>query len=259
MGRKSLGLVSVLSAVTLLLVMGGIAGYVLAKPAAKAHTSRVNPRPVPTYDPTNYTPRISNAWYPLKPGIKYIYKGHDANHHSRDVLVPTHRVAKIAGVPCRVVSDKVFFNGVLHERTLDFYTQDEDGNVWYFAERTAELDKNGNVTSTEGTWRTGHNGAEAGIFMEANPQKGHTFRQEFYKGHAEDQYQVLSLRTQVNVPYGQFGTNPLKQNVELTKEWSPLEPGVLDHKYYVRGIGNVKEETVKGGNELLKLVDIKRA
>ena len=174
-------------------------------------------------------------------------------------MVKRFSFAKVAGVPCRVVSDKVFFNGVLHERTLDYYTQDEGGNVWYFAERTAELDKNGNVTSTEGTWRTGRNGAEAGIFMEANPQKGHTFRQEFYKGHAEDQYQVLSLKAHVKVPYGDFGANTLKQNVELTKEWTPLEPTVLDHKFYVRGIGNVKEETVRGGNELLKLVDIKRA
>lgn len=258
MARKTFGVVSMLSAVALLFVIGGIGAYVLARPGAKAPASRVDPRPAPKYDPANYSPRISNAWYPLKPGVEYIYKGQDGNKRSRDVVRPTHRVVKIAGVPCRVINDKVYLNRILHERTLDYYTQDEDGNVWYFAEKTAELDKNGNVTTTEGTWRTGRKGAEAGIFMEANPQKGHAFRQEFYKGHAEDQYQVLSLKAQVKVPYGHFGANTLKRNVELTKEWSPLEPGVLDHKYYVRGIGTVKEATVKGGNELLKLVDIRK-
>ena len=35
----------------------------------------------------------------------------------------------------------------------------------------------------------------------------------------------------------------------LTKEWTPLEPGVIDHKYYVRGVGTVLEQTVKGPEE----------
>jgi hypothetical protein len=255
--RKMLGLVAVLSAAALLVVVGGIGAQILAQPGTKTHASRVKPRPVPRYDPAKYSPRISNAWFPLKPGIEYIYRGHDGNQRLRDVFRPTSRVTKIAGVACRVVNDKVYLNGILRERTLDYYTQDEDGNVWYFGEDTAELDNNGDVTSTEGTWRTGRKGAEAGVFMQANPQKGDTFRQEFYRGHAEDHYQVLSLKAAVKVPYGRFGKNKLRENVELTKEWSPLEPRVRDHKYYVRGIGTVKEETVKGGDELLRLVKIR--
>jgi hypothetical protein len=250
---------SILLAAAVLVVTGGIGAQILASSRTKSHVSGVKPGMAPKYDPAGYSPRISNPWYPLKPGVAYIYKGRDGNRRSRDVLRPTDRVTKIAGVPCRVISDKVYLNGVLHERTLDYYTQDSDGNVWYFAEDTAELDRRGHVTSTAGTWRTGRNGAEAGIFMEANPQKGDEFRQEFYRGHAEDHYQVLTLKAEVKVPYGHFGRNKLRRNVELTKEWSPLEPRVRDHKYYVRGIGTVKEETVRGGHELLKLVRIKKA
>jgi hypothetical protein len=220
----------------------------------------VRPRLSPRYDPAKFTPRIDNAWYPLRPGITYVYRGVEGAKRSRDVLEVTGEVVAIAGVRCRVIKDKVYLNGRLEERTRDYYTQDEDGNVWYFGEDTAELDENGNVISTEGSWRTGRNGAEAGIFMEANPQVGHTYQQEFYRHHAEDHYEVLSLTAEIKVPYGRFGGNKLKRSVELTKEWTPLEPEVIDHKYYVRGIGQVKEVTAKGRPlESLELVNIVRS
>ena len=162
-------------------------------------------------------------------------------------------------VPCRVLKDKVYINGVLEERTSDYYSQDQDGNVWYFGEDTAELDEKGHVVSTEGTWLAGRDGAEAGIFMEAHPQVGHTFQQEYYKGQAEDYYRVLSTRARVRVPYGHFGGNSLRRNVELTKEWTPLEPTIRDHKYYVRGIGQVREITARGRPiESLSLVRIQQ-
>ncbi len=223
----------------------------------RAKMQPVKPRLSPKYDPANFTTRIDNAWYPLKPGITYIYRGAEGATRSRDVLSVTNQVTTIVGVRCRVVKDKVYLNGRLAERTRDYYTQDEDGNVWYFGENTAELDKNGHVTSTEGSWRTGRNGAEAGIFMEANPQVGHTYRQEFYRHHAEDHYRVMSLAAEIKVPYGHFGANKLNRNVELTKEWTPLEPNIRDHKYYVRDIGEVKEMTAKGHPiESLQLVKI---
>ncbi len=126
------------------------------------------------------------------------------------------------------------------------------GNVWYCGEATAELDKHGHITSTQGTWQAGRNGAVPGIFMPAHPKVGQTFRQEFYKGQAEDHFQVLSLHASVKVPY-----TSSKQAL-LTKEWTPLEPGVIDHKHYLRGIGTVFEQAVKGSTERLALVSLKR-
>ncbi|MEA2507220.1 MAG: hypothetical protein QOH48_1838 [Actinomycetota bacterium] len=253
-------------AVAALLIVGGLlfAGGMVAMQAlasanlhaAAANAQRVRPRQSPRYDPANFSARVDNAWFPLKPGITYIYRGSKDGKRSRDLYRVTHQVVPIDGVPCRVVQDKLYLNGVLEERTKDYYTQDEDGNVWYFAEDTAELDKNGNVLNTDGTWRTGKNGAQAGIYMQADPQVGDQFQQEFYRHHAEDHYKVLSLSAEIKVPYGHFGKNRLKHNVELTKEWTPLEPAVRDHKYYVRGIGEVKEQTVKGGHETARLVRI---
>jgi hypothetical protein len=84
--------------------------------------------------------------------------------------------------------------------------------------------------------------------MEANPTVGHTFRQEYYPGHAEDQFKVVNLASPIHVPYGSFA------DALLTQEWTTLEPGVLDHKYYVKGVGEVAEVSVKGPDERLFLV-----
>ncbi len=201
-------------------------------------------------DPARFSSRIDNQWFPLKPGTTYVYSGAEEGKRSRDVVRVTHVTITIAGVECRVVRDVLYLGGRLAERTTDWYAQDESGNVWYFGEQTAELDRRGRVTSTEGSWRTGEGGAKPGILMPARPQLGKAYRQEFYKGHAEDYARAVGIFRTV--------TAPGMSNALLTEEWSPLEPGVLDHKLYVRGIGNVVERTVKGGDEHLELQSVRR-
>ena len=147
--------------------------------------------------------------------------------------------------------DRLYLRGRLRERTTDWYAQDRRGAVWYFGEQTSELDARGRVASTEGTWQSGVDGAKAAIYMPAQPRVGQSFRQELYAGHAEDHFRVLSLDASVSVPYIS------SRHALLTKEWTPLEPGVVDHKLYVRGVGTVKEETVKGGAERNVLVAVR--
>jgi len=199
-------------------------------------------------DPANFVAVIDNPWLPFKPGSVWRYTGTKDGKRAKDITTVTSRTEVVAGVPCVVVDDKLFLNGKLEETTLDYYVEDTAGNVWYFGEDTQELDANGNITSTEGSWRTGIDGAVPGIFMEADPVVGHAFQQEYLKGQAEDHFEVLSLSASVTVPAGTYS------NVLLTKEWTPLEPDVLDHKFYVRGIGEVREVAVKGPKEELVLV-----
>jgi hypothetical protein len=193
---------------------------------------------------------VDNPWFPLEPGTTYIYRGSKDGKPARDVFAVTHRTKLIDGARCVVVQDRLFLRGRLAERTTDYYTQDRHGSVWYFGEQTAELDAHGHVTSTEGTWRAGVDGARAGIYMPAHPRVGQHHRQEFYRGHAEDRFQVVSRNARIAVPYGTF------DHALRTKEWTPLEPGVLDAKYYVRGIGQVAERTLRGGSERAVLVDV---
>jgi hypothetical protein len=76
--------------------------------------------------------------------------------------------------------------------------------------------------------------------MPAHPRIGQAFQQESFKGQAEDRFRILSLATSVSTPAVS------SQNAMLTKETTPIEPGVVDHKYYVQGIGTVKEQQVAG-------------
>jgi hypothetical protein len=188
-----------------------------------------------------FTARVTNPWFPLRPGTAYVYTGTKDGKPARDVLRVTSQVATIDGAPCVVVADRLYLDGALEERTTDWYSQDARGTVWYFGEQTAELDRQGRVRTTEGSWQAGVDGARPGIFMPAHPRVGAAFQQEFAKGVAADHFRV---RARVD------------DRLLLTTEWTPLEPGVLDHKTYAHGIGTVLELTVKGGNERLELVRV---
>ena len=204
-------------------------------------------------DPDEFVLRVDNPWLPFRAGTTAIYRGSEEGKPSRDVVAVTTRTRTIEGVRATAVSDRLYLAGKLAERTTDWYAQDRGGNVWYFGEATAELNAKGRVTSTEGSWLAGVNGAQAGIVMPARLRVGQRFRQEDYKGHAEDYFEVLSVSTQVRVPAA------ASRRALLTKEWSPLERGVIDHKLYVRGIGMVKERTVKGPAERAVLVALRRS
>ncbi len=186
---------------------------------------------------------VTNPYFPLSPGMRWEYRGVEGGAPARDVVTVSARSEIVDGTPCAVVHDRLYRRGRLAERTIDFYSQDGTGNVWYYGEDTAELDSRGRVESTEGSWRAGRDGAKPGIFMPAHPRAGQTFRQEDYPGHAEDRFSVMSVRNRA-----------LK-----TKEWTPLEPGVRDRKWYVRGIGLVAEATVKGGSDRLELYSFRTA
>jgi hypothetical protein len=200
---------------------------------------------------SDFSARVDNAWYPLLPGTRYVYAGIKDGRPARNVVVVTRRTKTIQGASCVVVDDRLYLSGRLAERTTDWYTQDSAGNVWYFGEQTAELDRKGNVTSTEGSWQAGVDGAEPGIFMPARPRVGRSFRQEYYEGHAEDHFSVEGVFASVAAPAG-------AERTLLTREWTPLERGVIDQKVYVHGIGQVVEQMARGGNEHLVLTSLGR-
>lgn len=223
----------------------------VAAPAAAAPPGRVAPTPPHHPAPSHFTRgRVTNPWFPLHPGDRYVYRGTEDGDRTRDVVIATYRTRVVDGVVCRVVLDRVWTNGVLGERTRDFYAQTTAGTVWYFGERTAELDREGHVTSREGSFISGVDGAEAGVFMQAHPRVGPSYYQEYYPGHALDAFTVLRRDGHLVVPYVS------SHRALVTRETTALEAGVVDHKYYVRGIGTVRELTVKGGSESLSLVSL---
>jgi hypothetical protein len=149
------------------------------------------------------------------------------------------------------VRDVATEDGEPVESTEDYYAQDRRGNVWYLGEDTAEYE-NGKVVSREGSWEAGVDGAEPGVIMPAHPRAGLRYRQEYYKGHAEDRARIVSRREQAGVPYGHF------RRVLMTRESNPLEPDVLEFKFYARGIGPVLAVSVSGESDREELVRFRR-
>jgi hypothetical protein len=195
---------------------------------------------------------ISNPWFPLKAGTTWVSKGVKDGKPTVDTYVVTGQTKRILGVACSVIKDTLTAHGKVIEQTSDWYTQDRQGNVWYFGEDTAEYNAAGQVTSTSGTWQAGVAGARPGIFMPAHPQIGSGGYQEYLPGQALDHYTIVSLTASIKVPYGSFA------HALTTHETTALEPGVLDGKAYVQGIGQVAEQTIKGSRETSLLVSYAR-
>jgi hypothetical protein len=204
-------------------------------------------------DPSTFTTKIDNPYSPMVPGTQMTFREVDGDGSEATVVVTvTSRTKKIAnGVTARVVRDTVTEDGEIVEDTFDWFAQDAAGNVWYLGENTAEFE-NGKKASSEGSFEAGVDGAQAGVIMPANPKVGMAYRQEFYKGHAEDNGAVLGTDEMVEVPYKQFSS------ALMTKETNGIEPDALELKFYVRGIGNVLSLDVSGGSAREELVSIKK-
>jgi hypothetical protein len=206
----------------------------------------------PTIDPANFVATIDNRYFPLLPGTGFHYRGVAENGKTpqTDDMVVTHKTKKILGVTCTVVRDTVSSRGKPIEHTFDWYAQDREGNVWYMGEDTRELE-HGKFVKADDSWQGGVDGAEPGIIMPGEPRRGETYRQEYYPRFALDQARVLGPGGRVTVPYGSFG------ETLLTVETAPkLDPGVAERKWYVAGVGDIKEHTVSGNHEEIVLVSV---
>lgn len=201
-------------------------------------------------DPSDFTDPAASAYFPLQPGTVYRYRGEEDGERFRERVVITDRTREVAGVTTTVVVDVLRIDGLLVERTSDWYATANDGAVWYFGEATAEYDERGRVVSTEGSWEAGVDDARAGIIMPARPVPTVAYRQEFSRGHAEDQAWVVQRRARVTVPYGHL------EGAIRTLEWSRLEPGVVVVKFYAPDLGLVRERALAGETERLELVSV---
>ena len=204
-------------------------------------------------NPADFTTRITNPYWPMRAGSRWVYRETDAEGtRQRVVVTVTNKTKRIAnGVTARVVHDVVTEGRKLVEVTDDWYAQDRAGNVWYLGEFTKEYE-NGRFKSTEGSFEAGVDGAQPGIAIPARPRPGLRYRQEYYKGHAEDKARVVSLREQAEVPFGHF------RPVLMTRDVNPLSPKVLEFKFYARGVGPVLAISVSGGSDREELVSYRK-
>ncbi len=203
-------------------------------------------------DPANFTTEIDNPYWPMKPGSRWVYRESDTEGGREKVVVEvTDKTKRIAnGVEARVVRDTVSEDGKPVEVTDDWYAQDKAGNIWYLGEATAEY-KNGKVANRSGSFEAGVDGAEAGIALPGNPKPGMSYRQEYYKGEAEDKGAVVSVgEEQVEVPFGFYKP----EDVLMTRDLVPTEPKVQELKFYARDVGPVLSVHTDGAGGRAELV-----
>jgi len=203
----------------------------------------------PTIAPGNFVSKVDNRYFPLVPGTAFHYKGFSDQTPQTDDMVVTRRTKKVLGVACTVVLDTVSESGKPLERTLDWYAQDKQGNVWYMGEDSLEL-KGGRFVRASDSWRAGVNGGKPGIIMRGHPKAGDVYRQEYYRpGGALDQARVLRLHPTITV-----AARTYKRSL-ATVAWSPVEPQ-LERKWYAAGVGEIQEQVVQGGHERFRLVSV---
>ncbi len=206
-------------------------------------SNSVSGQVLPDFSQATFVPGapIDNPYFPLLPGTVFVYQGENADQETERIeTVVTFDTKEILGVSATVIRDRAWLDNVLVEDTFDWYAQDTVGNVWYLGEFTTafEYDTFGNLIGTnhDGSWEAGVDGALPGWRMEASPQVGDSYYQEFAPGIAEDEGEVLSLTETVSGPLGDF------QDVLKILDSTALAPDLLEHKLYAPGIGLVLVE-----------------
>jgi hypothetical protein len=201
-------------------------------------------------NPADFSTTIDNPYWPMPVGRSWhIHVSNPQGESLQETITSTNQTKRIAdGVTARVVRDVVYDQGKPTEITDDWYAQDKDGNIWYFGEDTTTIDLKTGKKDSSGSFEAGKDGADAGIAMAAHPYVGLTYREEYYKGHAEDRSKVLALDQQVEAPAGHF------TGAILTDDYSPLEPTVSEYKLYAKGVGPVVAVSVSGESEREDLI-----
>lgn len=206
-------------------------------------------------DPT----RIDNPLHPLVPGVARIYQEATPEDPETVVVETLAETRAVAGVTARVVRDRVYVYGLLIEDTHDWFAQDDEGNVWYLGEEVDnyEYDDEGQVLGVdhEGAWEAGEDVAETGeearpgYAMPAAPVVGAVYHQEYYPGEAEDMGEIAALEVPVTLSDG------WEYTCLRTRDFTPHEPGLDEHKYYAPGVGVVRENGDATPLDLLAVID----
>ncbi|MCP5185280.1 MAG: hypothetical protein H6993_15045 [Pseudomonadales bacterium] len=197
-----------------------------------------------------------NPLLPLQVGNRWVYEGtfeEDGELVTEVItIVVEDKIKLVDGIPCRVVRDTVTVDDELVEDTNDWFAQDVDGNVWYCGEEVKDYETfDGDepplpeLVAIDGAFKAGREGDKAGIQLPGDPEVGDFFRQEQSLANAEDAIEILAVDGSATTPAA-----VCTGNCVVTRDFSPLDPGVEENKYYLPGIGKILEIKVETGNRV---------
>ncbi len=204
-------------------------------------------------DPADFTTEITNPYWPLSVGSRWVYRETDTTGKVERVVVKvTGKTKTIAnGIEALVVRDTTSKDGVPKEVTDDWVAQDSAGNIWNLGEDTTKY-FHGKPGTRAGSFEAGVDGAEAGIALPGTPEPGQSYRQEYHKGKAEDYGAVVSVGEElVGVPAGSYKAS----EILMTRDLSSIEPTIQEMKFYARGVGPVLSVHLDGDGGRAELVN----
>lgn len=192
-------------------------------------------------DRCHFTTTGTNPYFPLWPGYVLEFEGEEEDDEGDMVEI---------GIRFSVLKDTELVDGVLTRVIEEFETEDgelveisrnffaicrETGDVWYFGEDVDDYE-DGVIVGHSGVWRSGVDGARAGILIQGTPLLGARHFQEVAPGVALDRVEVVSMDESLNLPFGNF------DGLLKFEETSGLDPDDFSEKWYAHGIGLVKDD-----------------
>jgi hypothetical protein len=127
-----------------------------------------------------------------------------APFRSETTLLPDTRTVQVRGVAVQLVKSQymAFSDGRLKEIAIDYFAQDDDGNVWYFGEDVADYDEDGRVASNDGTWFFDKDNAQSAMITAAKPKVGNVWRVEDVAPIAWEEVTVKAIDVTADGPSG---------------------------------------------------------
>jgi hypothetical protein len=175
-----------------------------------------------------------SQYFVLEPGFQLVLQGGDIKLQ----ITVLDETRMIDGVATRVVEEKEWKDGQLHEIAKNYFAMcEQTKDVFYFGE-DVDFYENGKVVKHDGSWLAG-NGNRAGLMMAGMPKQKMKYYQEIAPGLAMDRAEILSLNETCKTPAGTF---PKCMKV---KEGSAIEIAATEYKYYAPSIGFVGDESLR--------------
>lgn len=210
----------VIGTTVIALVAIGIMGFLFIKTGSSYN---------PNIMPSDFTTSITNKYFSVKPGTKLVYEAQTAKGKEINTVTVDGTTKVIGGFTTLVYHDQIFLNDQPVEDTTDYLAQQKStGDVWYFGEKVNNYE-NGTLKDHKGTFLHGTDGAKAGIWIKARQKVGDSYRQEYYKGHAEDMLDVAAVGQTVKTKQATY-TDCVKLYA-----WTPIEDD-KEYKYNCPGI-----------------------
>lgn len=203
----------------------------------------------PTINPADFSTKITNPWFTMPVGKKMYFESKTEDGFETTRIEITGKTRTVMGVETLEYWDRVYLDGKLKEETHDWIAQHKDGDIWYFGEDVDNYEK-GKLKDHHGSWIAGENGALPGIWVKADPKVGEAYKEEYYKGEAEDMAKIVSLDEAIETTLGSF------KGCMKTENWTPLEPDVKEAKIYCKEVGGTALELNITDNEKDTLVKV---